>query len=670
MSEAVMQHGAVAEPTGGRLMRRLNLGTAVAGGLIVGYVAWFVAHHFLQTEEPNSSDQVVIITLSGWAVGFLLGIGAFHGPWTWLMGRDQAHEDETFLAGKGQGVGRYFRFTTDHKVVGIQYLVVTMFLLALGGTLAMMIRTNLISPHSGFLSPQTYNSVVGLHGLTMIIATIIMVTGPFGNFIVPIMIGARDMAFPRLNALSLWLLVAFVPVLLSAAVMGGIPTGWSGYAPLSDQAPPGMDAYLMAIIIFAISSAIAGANITTTILTMRARGMTWNRTPIFVWGTMASVGLAIPAFPMFMASMVLLGVDRTVGGQFYVASGGGSPWLYANLFWLMGHPEVYVIVLPAVAALMELTPVFARKPLFNYTAAVLAIVGIVGLSIMVWAHHMYASGWAPALNGPFMLTTELISIPTGVIFLVILGTIWRGRIWTTLPMMATYAMLWNFIIGGVTGIYLSDVPADYALHGSMFVTAHFHYTLMGAGLTGAIGALAYWFPKMTGRMLDKRPGLISFWLVQIGFNVTFLGMFAVGLVGQPRRVVHYADVFAVGNLVSTIGAYAIGLGMLVLLYAVVVSWRHGEVAPANPWGAKTLEWTVPNPIPLENFEVMPVVIADPYGYGEGDLPVTSPTAPGLPIPRRPKHAEVAADDGTTPLAPAGSTLTIDDAPPGTGKELP
>ena len=338
---------------------------------------------------------------------------------------------------------------------------------------------------------------------------------------------------------------------------------------------------------------------------MRARGMTWNRTPIFVWGTMASVGLAIPAFPMFMAAWCCSASTVRPARQFFVATGGGSPWLYANLFWIMGHPEVYVIVIPAVAALMELTPVFARKPLFNYNAAVLAIVGIVGLSIMVWAHHMYASGWAPDLNGPFMLTTELISIPTGILFLVVVGTIWRGRVWTTLPMMATYAMLWNFIIGGVTGIYLSDVPLDYALHGSMFVTAHFHYTLMGAGLTGAIGALAYWFPKMTGRMLNHTAGVVSFWLVQIGFNVTFLGMFAVGLAGQPRRVFHYDSAFrGSGNLVSTMGAYTIGIGMLVLLYAVMSSWRHGQIAPANPWGGKTLEWTVPNPIPLENFEVL------------------------------------------------------------------
>jgi cytochrome c oxidase subunit 1 len=610
------------EPHGG-IMGRLNLATGVIAGVVLAVVGNQLAHR-LGDDHPHEPDARAVFTMLGWAVGFLLGMGAFTGPFRWLAGRDLTHGDELFLAGKGQGVGRYFRFTTDHKVVGIQYLVLVMVMLGAGGSMAMLIRTDLISPNSGFLGPQTYNSLVGLHGLTMILATIIMVTGPFGNFVVPLMIGARDMAFPRLNALSLWLLVAMLPILYSAAFLGGIPMGWVGYTPIADQGPTGVDAYMMAILVFAVSTAVAGMNITTTIVTMRARGMTWTRTPIFVYGVLASVVLALPAFPMFMAAELLLLVDRVMGGGFYVANRGGQPWLYQNLFWLMGHPEVYVILIPAVAALMELTAVFARKPLYSFRLAVLSIVAIVGLSVTVWAHHMFASGWAPDLNGPFMLTTEMISIPTGGLFLVILGTLWRGRIWTTFPMMCTYAMLWNFIIGGITGIYLSDVPLDYQLHGSMFVTAHFHYTLMGAGLTGAMGALGYWFPKMTGRMLASTPAFVSFWLVQIGFNVTFLGMFMVGLEGQPRRVVHYDTAFHSGNLISSLGAYCIGIGMLILLYDVISSWRHGDLAPMNPWGAKTLEWTVPNPIPLENFSVLPVVTEDAYGYGEEPAPEPEP----------------------------------------------
>ena len=619
------------EPAGG-ILEHLNMATGVVAGIVLAVIGHVVSTTFLFSPDSDYfHDDTLIVTMACWAIGFMAGMGAFVGPVRWVLGHDLKHAEELYLAGKDQGIGRYFKFTTDHKVVGIQYLVLVMVMLGTGGTMAMLIRTDLITPSSGFLGPQAYNSLVGLHGLTMILTTIIMVTGPFGNFIVPIMIGARDMAFPRLNALSLWLLVCMLPVLYSAAFLGGIPMGWTGYAPLADQGPGGVDSYLMAIMIFAVSTAVAGMNITTTVLTMRARGMTWSRTPIFVYGVTASVALAIPAFPMFMAAEVLLGLDRGAGANFYIASGGGQPWLYENLFWLMGHPEVYVILLPAIAALMELTVVFARKPLYGFRVAVISILGIVGLSTMVWAHHMFASGWAPDLNGSYMLTTELISIPTGGLFLVIVGTIWRGRIWTTLAMMCTYAMLWNFIIGGITGIYLSDVPLDYALHGSMFVTAHFHYTLMGAGLTGAIGALAYWFPKVTGRMLDKTLGFVSFWLVQVGFNVTFLGMFMVGLEGQARRVVHYSTQFATGNLISSLGAYVIAVGMLVLLYAVVSSWRSGEIAPMNPWGAKTLEWTVPHPIPLENFVVLPVVTEDAYGYGE--IPVV-PTQPPVPARER------------------------------------
>jgi cytochrome c oxidase subunit 1 len=450
----------------------------------------------------------------------------------------------------------------------------------------------------------------------MVVGTIIMVTGPFGNFIVPIMIGARDMAFPRLNALSFWLVVAAIPPLLSSFFFGGIPTGWSGYAPLSSQAPPGMDGYVMAIVIFAISTMVAGANITATVVKMRTKGMSWNRTPIFVYGVVASVALALPIFPFFFLSQVLSGMDRALGSTFYDVRGGGSGWLYENLFWIMGHPEVYVILIPSLAAILEMTPVFTRRPLFSFNVAIMGIAGISGLSVLVWAHHLYVSGWAPLLNGPFMLTTELISIPTGMLILALVGTLWRGRIWMTMPTASIYAVLLNFMIGGITGIYLSDVPVDGAMHGSMFVTAHFHYTLMGAGLTGAIGALVFWFPKMTGRMFDKTLSWIAFWIIQIGFQGAFMGMFMVGLAGQPRRVDAIAAIFDQGNKVTTMAAYLIMVGMLVLLYGVISSWVSGAVAPMNPWFSKTLDWTVPNPVPLENFDVLPVVTSDPYGYGK------------------------------------------------------
>ena len=599
------------------LITKLNMGTGLIVGVVFALAVNFWLRSGLDMSSERNQNRVLILVMLSWSVGFLVGIGAFIGPFRWLVGKDLTPEEQLYLAGDGQGVKRYFKYCTDHKVVGIQYLVAVMTLLGVGGTMAMMIRTNLAMPGSKLVTPIIYNSLVGLHGITMIIALIIVATGPFGNYIMPIMIGARDMAFPRLNALSFWVLFTAIPVLCSAWFLGGIPTGWTSYAPLSVQAGPGMNAFLATIIIFAVSTAVAGANITTTVIAMRAKGMKWNRVPIFVVGSTMSVALAVPAFPTFMVSMIMTATDRILGTGFFDADIGGSGWLYAHLFWIMGHPEVYVILLPGIAALMEIVPVFVRKPLFSYNAAILGFTGIAGLSILVWAHHMYISGWSPSLNGPFMITTEFISVPTGLLFLVLIGTMWRGRPWLKLPMLSVFAFIWDFLIGGITGLYLSDVPADNYLHGSMYVTAHFHYTLMGAALTGAIGGLAYWYPKMTGRMLNERAGYVAFWLIQIGFNVLFLGMFIAGAEGQPRRVASYAQLFANSNMISTVGAYTVGIGMLTLLWAVIHSWRFGIIAPMNPWGAKTLEWTVPYPVPLENFDVLPIVTSDPYGYGKG-----------------------------------------------------
>ncbi|MEN9324852.1 MAG: hypothetical protein RL414_606 [Actinomycetota bacterium] len=601
------------------LITKLNMGTGTVLGVLFAYGTYKL---LAPTGEARAyymaENRALLAAMFMWSIGFLIGIGAFIGPFRWLIGKDLTAEEQLYLAGDGQGIKRYFKYCTDHKVVGIQYLVGVMTLLGVGGTMAMMIRTDLALPGGKFINPAVYNSLVGLHGIVMIIAMIIVATGPFGNYIMPIMIGARDMAFPRLNALSWWVLFTAIPVLCSAFFLGGIPTGWTAYAPLSIQAGPGMNAFIATIIIFAVSTAVAGMNITATVVAMRAKGMKWNRVPIFVIGATMSVALAVPAFPTFMLAMVQTAMDRVFSTGFYDANLGGSGWLYAHLFWIMGHPEVYVILLPGIAILMEIAPVFVRKPLFSFNAAVLGFAGIAGLSVLVWAHHMYISGWTPTLNGPFMVTTEMISVPTGLLFLVLLGTIWRGKPWMKVPMLGLFAVLWNFLIGGITGIYLSDVPADNYLHGSMFVTAHFHFTLMGAALTGAVAGLVYWFPKMTGRMLHERAGYISFWFTQIGFNVLFLGMFIAGAEGQPRRVVDFAAMYKHSNMISTAGAYMVGLGFIILLWAVIHSWRKGDIAPKNPWGAKTLEWTVPYPVPLENFDELPVITSDPYGYGKGN----------------------------------------------------
>ena len=639
MTEAALEHGG--RPAGG-LMRRLSIVTAIVCGVVVAAVVGLLTHLLSDSSGPYFTDRVATVTFIGWDIGFLLGIGALNAPVDWLLGRDLTNDDQLYLAGKDQGRSRYWKYCTDHKVVGVQYFVMTGIILFAGGVLAMLIRTELMQPGQHFVNQQIYNTFIGMHGILMIVGLIIAVTGPFGNFVMPIMIGARDMAFPRLNALSLWLLVAAVGPLLSVFAIGGIGDWWSTYAPLAVQSHLGMDAFAVGVITFIFSTTIAGVNIVTTFVTMRTKGMKLGRVPIFTWGVTISSALALYAMPFFLVALALLLSDRTLGTSFYLAFGGGSGWLWENLFWLMGHPEVYVILLPASAAVLEIAMVFARKPLFGYNVVVGAMAAIAALSIVVWAHHMFTTGWAPSLNGPFMLTTEIISIPTGVLILAVLGTIWQGNLWMRLPMFYVMGMTWNFIIGGITGIYLSDVPVDNQMHGSMFVVAHFHYVLVGAVLLGALGAVAFWFPKITGRYLDEKLGKVAFWVIFLAIQVTFLSMFVAGLQGMPRRVANYAKSIEVANFTATMGAYVLMAGMLLEVYVIVSSWRSGKPAGRNPWHAKSLEWQVPTPVPLFNFDVTPVVTSDPYGYGEPPPPAPEKADPPPQHEREPVPVGTAA----------------------------
>ena len=611
-----LEHATHAPSKGGGLARRQNFLTAMIGGVVFAWLGWFLSHHFLDSTSRNYNDLVTTSLAIGWIFGFWLGIGALNGPGRWLIGADHTRADDLYYAGENQGRARYWKYCTDHKVVGIQYIVMTAVLLGAGGILAMAIRTELIVPGNHFVNQQVYNGFVAVHGMLMILALIVAVAGPWANFVVPIMCGARDMAFPRLNALSLWTLVGAAGLLLSVLTVGSLTMGWVVLEPIADQAGVGMDFFAMSIIVFTVSTTVAGINTICTVMTMRTKGMTLARLPIFVWASMIAAALGLYAFPFFSLVESQTLMDRTFSTSFFVSSAGGTGWLQANLFWLMGHPEVYVILLPAVGALFEISSVMARKPVFSYRTAIAGMTGLASLSILVWAHHMFTTGWAPTLGGPFMLTTELISIPTGLFFLVIIGTLWRGNIWMKLPTVWLFGFIFNFIIAGITGIYLSDIPIDNQLHGTMFVTAHFHYVFVGSVLFGAIAALAFWYPKVTGRYLDETMGRISFWLAFIGVQVTFLAMFISGLKGMPRRYSSYSMLFEHSNFVTTIGAYMIMAGMLVLLGAVVRSWSHGEPSGPNPWHANSLEWLVPTPPPLENFDVLPVITEDPYNYGE------------------------------------------------------
>jgi cytochrome c oxidase subunit I len=589
----------------------------VIGAVIAGVLVNKVTTAYSPDSVPND-DAVAASVFIAWVLFFMIGIGAFNGIFEWAFGRHEpTPTEELQLAGKGQGLWRYFRFTTDHKVVGLQYLATALALFFVGSMGAFSIRLEQSRPGAIFFNPSTYNTIVGMHGIIMIVATIIMITGPVGNFVVPIMIGARDMAFPRLNALSYWLLFLDVPVILSTLFLGGFQTGWTGYAPLADQGlTTGMLSYSFFIIIFAVSTTIAAMNIMTTVLIMRTRGMTWGRLPVTVWGVLLSVTLSLMAFPMFLTVQMMVVLDRVFQTSFFLAASGGSNWLYEHLFWFFGHPEVYVIVLPALAVAAEIAVVFARKPMFGYRLIVASMLGISILSVIVWGHHLYTSGSSNALNIPFMLDTELISIPTGIFFLALVGTIWRGKIWLTVPMLFVAAVLVNFVIGGITGIYLADLPTDEILHGGMFVTAHFHFTLVGAGVFGFFASFYYWYPKMVGKRLDSTLGALHFWLFEIGFLGTFLSLFIAGLQGEPRWSANVAPPFVPANTVASLFAILIAASVFVAVYNVIYSLARGEAAEANEWGGKTLEWTVPTPVPLENFEELPVVTSPPYNYGE------------------------------------------------------
>jgi cytochrome c oxidase subunit 1 len=618
---------------------------SVVSGIILGVIGAAVAGVIVNAATQGmNQDATVAAVYTGWLLFFFVGIGAFDGVVKWgFARREPTSAEELELAGKGQGLWRYFRFTTDHKVVGMQYLATVFVFFFVGSIGAFMIRLQQSTPEAIYFTPSTYNTIVGMHGILMIVAAIIMVSGPFGNFILPIMIGARDMAFPRLNALSYWLLFSAVPIFLSTLALGGFQTGWTGYAPLADQGlTPGMDAYCFTIIVFGISVTIAAMNTITTVMVMRTKGMTWGRLPITVWGVVLSVLLGLTAFPTFIMSQIMVLMDRIFQTSFFVAAYGGNNWVYEHLFWFMGHPEVYVIALPALAVAAEVAVVFSRKPLFGYRFLLGGFIGICVLSVIVWAHHLYLSGSVDALDGPFMLDTELISIPTGIVFLVLIGTLWRGRIWVTVPMLFVVGLIINFVIGGITGIYLADLPTNEILHGGMFVVAHFHFTLVGSMVFGFFAGLYYWFPKMLGRRLDTMLGQLHFWLFEIGFLGTFLSLFYAGLLGEPRWAANVQPPFAVPNTIASLFAILIAASVFTFIYNVIITLVRGERAVTNEWGGKTLEWTVPTPVPLENFEHLPEVKSLPYDYGSppvpaGDgVPATGGGVAGAPLQAHPQ----------------------------------
>ena len=594
----------------------------IVGAVIGFWLGALIGEHLVPADaNSNNSNAALIIAYIGSAVGFLAGMGFFHYPIGRLLGRARPTEaDDAFMYGEDGGWKRYFRLNLDHKVIGVQYLIVILFFLFAGGLGAMFIRAELLQTQPSFTSAESYLEIVGLHSVLMIFMASAAIIGPFGNYFVPIMIGARGMAFPRLEALTFWLLPPAALILISSLLVGGFPTGWTGYAPLADEAVRGMDAYLVAFSLVGLSIALSGLNMIATVISQRAPGLRMTQLPLLVWGVFVTSFLGLLAAPVLLVVLIMEMIDRIGSATFFVPAAGGSPYLWENLFWFFGHPEVYIFIIPAFGLILEMLPVFARKPIWGYRVAIGGMIGVGALSFFVWQHHLFVSGIAPSLRPFYMFSTEAISIPTSIVFLVAIGTLWRCRARFTVPMLFVMGFMFNFLIGGFTGVFLSDVPTDFTLHASYFVQAHFHYTIMGAEVFALIGGITYYLPRITGHELNERAGKIQFWVMFLGFNGTFLSLLAVGILGMPRRVVSYDPALQGLNISASLFAFVLGIAMLAFLVMLVVDTiiKPRLARSRNPWESLGNEWRMPHPIPVHNFATPPTDWVLPYDYDRDD----------------------------------------------------
>ncbi len=499
--------------------------------------------------------------------------------------------------------------TVDHKKLGILYLYTTMFFFGVGGVLALLVRTQLAVADNSFVSNDAYNQIFTMHASAMLFLFIIPVWAGFGNYVVPLQIGAADMAFPRINALSFWLVPPAGILMFSGFLVdgGAAQAGWTAYSPLARGLGPGMDLWIIAVILLGISSTIGAANFMVTMFRMRAPGMTMFRMPIFCWTMLVTAVLQLLATPVLASALAMLYIDRNFGGAFFDPNGGGNAILWQNIFWFYSHPAVYIMILPGMGIISEVLPVFSRKPLFGYKAFVFATMGIGGLGFSVWAHHMFTTG--AVLKPWFGFMTFMIGVPTGVKMFNWLGTMWRGSISFEAPMLFALGFLSMFLIGGINGTFSAAVPVDFALHDTYFVVAHIHYVLFGGSVFAVFAGLYYWFPKIWGRRLNERLGQAQFWLMFIGFNLTFFPMHLLGLDGMPRRIATYSNEsgWEALNLASTVGAFLIATSMIPFTVAVVAAFMRPKDQPNDPWNANTLEWWTTSPPPVHNFDDLPEV---------------------------------------------------------------
>jgi cytochrome c oxidase subunit 1 len=594
--------------------------TPLAFGIATGLVClirW--AGHASFADSGGGQIWSLPVLLTAWTIivplGFLAGMGAFDYWAYWVSGRKTRAEDHS---GHGADSWKdYFRVNTDHKVIGVQYLVTTFSFFLIAGLLALFMRAELARPGMEFVDTQAFNGLFSAHAGIMIFLFIVPVFAGFGNYVIPLMLGAPDMAFPRLNALSFWLLPIAGLIMLSGFLLPGgeYAAGWTNYPPLSHVNPVGNLMFQMGVQWAGASSILTALNFLVTIITMRAPGMTFWRMPLLVWANFSTSLLVVLATPFIAGSQFQLMLDRVLHANFFDPAGGGYAIGYQHIFWFYSHPAVYIMMLPGFGIVSEVIAVFARKPVFGYRLMAMSLIAILILGFSVWAHHMFVAGMAPWLRVPMMVTTLLIAVPTGIKVFSWLATLWEGRIHLKTPMWWAVGFIAMFVIGGLSGVYLGSVTIDQHASDTYFVVAHIHYVLFGGSVFTIFAAAYYWFPKMTGRMYNEKLGKLHFFLTLIAFNVTFFPQHYLGLRGMPRRVADYAPEFADWNLVSSIGSFVLGFATLIFFYNMVISWRAGEPAPSNPWRALTIEWQVPSPPPKFNFDEIPQVVGGPYEYG-------------------------------------------------------
>jgi cytochrome c oxidase subunit 1 len=525
-------------------------------------------------------------------------------------------------------------FSTDHKVIGINYMITGFIFFLIAGASAMVIRVNLYQPGSKFVSPDLFNQFVTIHGSAMIfLFTIPFLVGGFGNFLMPLMIGAGDVAFPRLNLLSYLLFPpGGVLMLLGFAIPGGAAqAGWTSYPPLSTTAPGGQTLWDVAVALVGMSSTITAINFLVTIVNMRAPGLSAHRLPLFIWSLTVTVILTLVVTPALAGAVTIQALQRIFGVPYFNFNKGGNVLLWQHMFWFYSHPAVYIMILPAFGMVSEIIPIFSRKPIFGYKAIAYSSAAIGVLAFIVWAHHMFTSGIQPWLESYFMIATMIIAVPTGIKVFSWVATLFEGKLRLDSPLLFALGFVSTFTVGGITGIFLASVPVDLHEHGTYFLVAHLHYVLFGGSVFGIFAGIYMWWPKMTGRMLNERLSKIHFWFMYIFFNLTFFPMHVVGLLGMPRRVADYEPQFMGINQFISICSFILGASFLIFIYNAFWSLANGEKAPANPWGARSLEWATNSPPGHGNFVRTPVVTSGPYDFHQPapyfGPPLESPSTP-------------------------------------------